>query len=69
MNSFFLDISVETIFKNLSLTEEEDEEGAVAVGMDITNNAINVVVIEASAANVVIGLSSFAFRPCIVKSQ
>ncbi len=60
---------MDTIFRNLSSTKEEDKEGAVAVGMDIANDAINVVVIKALAANVVVGLSSFAFRPCIVKSQ
>ncbi len=60
---------MDTIFRNLSLTEEEDEEGAVAVGMDIAGNAIDVIVIEASVVNVVVGLSSFAFRPCIDKSQ
>ncbi len=60
---------MDTIFRNLSSTKEEDKEGAVAVGMDIANNSINVVVIKALVANVVVGLSSFAFRPCIVKSQ
>jgi hypothetical protein len=38
---------VDTIFRNLSLTEEEDEERAAAVGMDITDDAIDVVVIKA----------------------
>jgi hypothetical protein len=60
---------VDTIFRNLSLTKEEDKEGAVAVGMDIANDAIDIIVIEALAVNVVVGLSSFTFRPCIVKSQ
>jgi hypothetical protein len=60
---------MDTIFRNLSLTKEEDKEGAMVVGMDIANDAINVLVIKALVANVVVGLSFFAFRPCIVKSQ
>ncbi len=38
---------MDTIFRNLSSTEEEDEERAVAAGMDIADDAINVVVIKA----------------------
>jgi hypothetical protein len=69
MDSFLWDISMNTIFRKLSSAKEEDKEGAVAVGMDIADDAINIVVIKVLGVNVIIGLSSFAFRPCIVKSQ